>query len=397
VVTYREIDAKSLTRLSGIVDPWFLARYGMNLYRGCEHGCTYCDGRAERYYVQGDFARDIVVKRNAVTVLDAELARAREPGFVFIGGGVCDGYQPAEERFGLARGALELARKYGLAVHVLTKSSLVERDLKLLASINAESRAILSMSIQTLDETVRERFEPLASPITARLEVLARAKAMGINTAVMAMPVLPGISDQPPEVDDLVAKLAEVGVDFVSFGGLTLRPGVQRETYLQTVAEHYPTLLDGYARAYRSGHRSGAPDRRYLKRVDDRFHTALQRHGLPARPPRRLFQGMMPLYAELAVLLEHHDAQARIAGCSTPSLGRSGFAIQQWARKSFAKRGRRKAFSYQLLQEEISNMIADGSVTELAGFDLRALEQLRKLTKDAKRSEWIAWRHRTAQ
>jgi DNA repair photolyase len=114
-----------------MVDSWFLGRYGMNLYRGCEHGCRFCDGRSERYLVEGDFARDITVKRNAVAVLDRELGRIREPGFVFVGGGVCDAYQPAQARYGLARGALEVARRRGLPVHVLTKSALVERDLDL--------------------------------------------------------------------------------------------------------------------------------------------------------------------------------------------------------------------------------------------------------------------------
>jgi hypothetical protein len=92
---YELISARSLARPSGIVDPWLLGRFGLNLYRGCEHACAYCEGRAERYRVPGDFAADIQVKQNAPELLERELARVREPGFVLLGGGVCDAYQPA--------------------------------------------------------------------------------------------------------------------------------------------------------------------------------------------------------------------------------------------------------------------------------------------------------------
>ena len=103
---YHEIVAKSILRRSTVVDPWFVGRCGSNLYRGCEHGCAYCDGRAERYHVAGDFARDIQVKGNALELARDELARLREPGFLFIGGGVCDAYQPAERHYRLARGLI---------------------------------------------------------------------------------------------------------------------------------------------------------------------------------------------------------------------------------------------------------------------------------------------------
>lgn len=380
--TYREIDAKSITRLRGTVDPWFLGRYGMNLYRGCEHGCLYCDGRAERYYVPGDFARDIVVKRNAVAVLTAELAKAREPGFVFLGGGVCDVYQPADQRYELGRGVLELVRDRRLPVHVLTKSALVERDFDLLQAIHERRGAILSFSIQTLDDAVRARFEPGAAPTFERLRLLSKAKELGLGVGVMAVPVLPGISDMSDAIDRLVATLADVGVNFVGYGGLTLRPGIQRDTYLAVIREHYPELLDGYHAAYRSRRPSGMPARRYLDRVEKRFARALARHGLTGRPPRRLFRGLMPIYAEVAVALEHHEHAQHAAGSPPSGLGRVGWAIQQWARDNLAKRGRRKAFSYRVLEEEFRAMVADGSITALLDVDAPALRQIRALLSE---------------
>jgi DNA repair photolyase len=377
---YHLIDAKTITRVPGTVDPWFLGRYGMNLYRGCEHGCLYCDGRAERYYVSGDFARDVTVKRNAVELLGRELAKAaaREPGFVLLGGGVCDAYQPAEEQHGLARGALELAHTHHLPVHVLTKASLVERDLELLRGIEHDTRAILSFSIQTLDDTVRARFEPGAAPIEERLRLLGEAKRLGLATGIMAMPVLPGISDQPDAIERLVAQAADIGVDFVCYGALTLRPGVQKRTYLEAVAEHDPSLLSGYRAAYRSERASGAPASRYLERVEERFVTALDRHGLPARPPRRLFAGQIPQYAEVAVLLEHREAAERRHGRGL-GVARAGFAVQRWAREQFAKRGRRKDFSWQVLESEFRQRVVDGTIAELPDVTDGSVDLMRSL------------------
>ena len=161
----REIEAKSLLRRQKRIDSWFVAPYGMNLYRGCVHGCTYCDGRAERYYVDGEFGRDVTVKVNALELLRRELdpTRRRKPlarGYVFLGGGVGDSYQPAEETYGLARGALEILRESGRPVHVLTKSTLVLRDAELIRRIHAETAAIVSVSLSTIDETVAAVFEP---------------------------------------------------------------------------------------------------------------------------------------------------------------------------------------------------------------------------------------------
>ena len=381
--SYRQVEAKTITRLRGTVDAWFLGRYGMNLYRGCEHGCVYCDGRAERYHVDGCFERDIVVKRNAVELLRRELGRAREPGFVLLGGGVCDAYQPADKRFELARGVLRVALELGKPVHVLTKSSLVERDLDLLRAIGEQSRAILSFSVQTADDEVRARFEPRAAPIAERLRLMARAKEIGLGVGAMAMPVLPGISDTPEAIDDLVGQLAAAGADFVCFGALTLRPGAQRDTYLRRIRDDHPDLMRGYEAAYRGQHPSGMPDRRYAARVDARFHHALLRHGLPGRAPRRLFTGSMPLYSEIAVLLEHRQLELRMQGTGGQGLGRAGWVIQQWARDSLSQRGRRRGFSYRVLEEEFRQMVLDSSLSSLLGVDEAAQPEIRRLLHDA--------------
>ena len=356
------------------MDPWFLGRYGMNLYRGCEHGCVYCDGRAERYYVTGDFERDITVKSNAVELFRAEIARRKEPGFVLLGGGVSDTYQPAEQRYRLARGILQIVHDAGLPVHVLTKSCLVERDFDLLDAIANRAAVILSMSIQTLDETVRRRFEPRAAPIERRLTTLARAKERGYGVGVMAMPVLPGISDQPDAIDQLVRRAADVGADFVEGGALTLRPGVQKCAFLEVVQSDYGSLVPGYRAAYRSEHASGSPAARYLARVDDRFRRARETSGLAGRPPHSLFAGQMPEYSEVAVLLEHRGFERGQA--SRGELARSGWALQNWARERLRRSGRRRGFTYRQVESEFRSLCGSGDLERVLAISSEAAREV---------------------
>jgi DNA repair photolyase len=342
----------------------------MNLYQGCAHACAYCDGRAERYHLDGDF-EDVAAKSNAVEVLAAELSRAREPGFALVGGGVSDAWQPAEAECLLAREVLALLLERGLPVHALTKSALVGRDLDLLADIGSAAGAILSFSVATVDETVRERFEPGASPISERLRLMGVARDLGLGVGAMALPVLPGISDQPEAIAALVAALADAGAQFVCFGGLTLRPGRQTEVWLEALREHDADLVPGYERLYREQRASGAPDRRYSGRVRDRFTAALDTAGLPARAPRALFSGRMPRYAELGVLLEHRE----VAG-DGEGLGAAGWAVQGWARGRLREDRRR---TWQEVDAELVSLVRRGELVRLEGVTARAATVAREL------------------
>jgi DNA repair photolyase len=380
--TYHEAEAKSLLRRSGVTDPWFLGKFGMNLYRGCEHGCVYCDGRAERYYVAGVFDRDIQVKRNALELLAKELGRRREPGFVFVGGGVSDAYQPAECSYQLARGALRLCRDNRIPVHLLTKSVLVERDLDLLAEINQDSRAILSFSIASTDERHRELFEPRAAPLAERWRLLRRAKELGLGVGVMATPILPGLSDQPESLSALVRAARSAGADFVCFGGLTLRPGIQKDTYLAVLRTAFPTLADGYARLYAAERRSGVPMRRYLERLEGRGRAALAEHDMPGRIPRRLFQGQLPTYAEVGVLLEHRgfDAGEPLGG---GPLAHAGWALQEWARQRLGRLRQRDAF--RLVEAELGALVRDGALAQVPGLSADVVPVVEEIFARARR------------
>jgi DNA repair photolyase len=295
-MTIHETEAKSLLLRRRRVDAWFVSASGMNLYRGCAHDCAYCDGRAERYHVAGEFGRDVVVKTNAIEVLRRELrARRRRPtprSYVLLGGGVGDSYQPVEGQYGLARQVLGVLLEAGLPVHVLTKSSLVERDLDLLCALHARAGVILSMSLSSARDDLGARFEPGCARPSRRLETLRRAKQRGLPTGVYLMPVIPSLSDGADVVDETMARCAESGVDFVVCGGMTLKVGRQREHFLGVLAAHAPDLVPEVARHY-GDDRWGMPDDRYYGPLAQRFVEAARRHHLPGRVPPRLYAALL--------------------------------------------------------------------------------------------------------
>jgi hypothetical protein len=301
----------------------------------------------------------------------------REPGFLFIGGGVCDAYQPAEATYRVTRGLLDLCHTKRVPVHLLTKSALVERDLDVLAAIGQETRAIVSFSIALVDERDRELIEPKAAPLAERWRLLEQARRLGLGAGVMAMPLLPGISDQPEAIDALVRQAKNVGADFVCAGGLTLRPGVQKDGYFTLLRNHYPDLLSGYQKLFESERASGIPDLRYVGRLDKRIRSALAKHRMPGRMPHRLFTGVVPLYTEISVLLEHRGFERGEPGDRTGPLTRTGFALAQWAHERLGHQRGKDGF--RLIESELMFLARSGRLGEIPGLAPSALAALEVL------------------
>jgi len=330
------IQARSILTRSRSIDDWFVSRHGMNLYRGCAHACAYCDGRAEKYRVEGVFGQDITVKTNAVDLLRAELAREKEPGFVFLGGGVCDAYQPAEAEFRLARGALEailqanhpdgtlFTPKPRFSVHILTKSTLVERDVDLLERIPG---AMVSVSLSTMDPDLAALVEPGCPPPEARIRMLERMRARGLGTGVMLMPVLPFLSDTEDALDATMRRTREAGVDFVLFGGLTLKVGRQKDHFLNLISEHHPGLRHTFDVLYDRPDGWGRPRDAHLSDLETRYVALARRHGLPGRIPLRLFRGRVPLQAEASMMLAHLHELLRMQGIRRDAYARAATAV----------------------------------------------------------------------
>jgi DNA repair photolyase len=331
-VTITEVEAKSVLRRHRKIDSWFVSHYGMNLYRGCFHNCIYCDGRAEGYYVSGEFGEDVAVKMNAIDVLRRELdpKRRRKPlsrSYITLGGGVGDSYQPIEKKYQLTRRALELVGESGFPVHVLTKSTLVARDVDALKSINKESRAIVSFSFSSVDDRISAIVEPRVPPPTERLETLRLFKDQGIACGMFLLPVIPGVTDSQELLEEAVVRAGEAGVDFIIFGAMTLKEGRQREYFAEHVEDSYTRLATEYRGLY-SGSKWGEPALRYVDSLNRTFGAVARRHNMPVRMPPAFYRDILGENDLVVVILEHIDYLLRIQGERSP-FGRAAYSVSQ--------------------------------------------------------------------
>ena len=232
---------------------WFGTDHTVNLYRGCCHGCLYCDSRSDCYR-NPDFDR-VTAKSDALRILRDELARKVRPAFIAMGA-MSDPYNPFEEELLLTRHALELIDAYDCGVSVDTKSDLIVRDIDLYQSIQAHSPVICKLTVTTVDEDLAAKVEPRAPSPARRLAAIRSLAQAGVFCGVLLMPVLPFLEDRPEQVLSVVDRSADAGAKFIYSGfGVTMRQG-QREYFLRE--------LD---RAFPGEHLS----RRYLARYGDRY------------------------------------------------------------------------------------------------------------------------------
>jgi DNA repair photolyase len=327
-----EIEAKSILNKAKKIDSWFLSMGGMNIYRGCQHNCAYCDGRAESYSVEGEFGKDVAVKVNAAGLLNRALSpkRKRKPlkyAYVLVGGGVGDSYQPAERKYQLAREALKIIGHHRFPVHILTKSSLVERDLDQIVKINEESGAIVSMSFSCVDDELAKIFEPGCSTPTQRLASLAKFKAAGVATGMFLLPLIPFVTDKPELIDQAVGKAAEIGVDFVLFGGMTLKDGKQKNHFFDVLDGYQPDLVNQVASLYGPS-KWGSASSDYYHSIAEVFNVVADRHKVAKRIPSRLFKNILNINDQVIVTLENIDYFSRQSSGKSP-YGRAAWTISQ--------------------------------------------------------------------
>ena len=212
----RQTECKTILNRSRISD------YSLNCYTGCAHGCVYCYARfMQRFHPhQEPWGQFVDIKVNAVEALKRQLRRAK-PGNVFMSS-ACDGWQPVEAEWQLTRQCCRLLLEHGFQVNVLTKSALVLRDLDIFAG----NKARIGVTVTTLDERLRELWEPGGCSIDARFEILRQARQTGLETAVMLGPLLPFLSDSQAAIDSLFARAADTAVDVIWVDALNPRPEV---------------------------------------------------------------------------------------------------------------------------------------------------------------------------
>ena len=260
---------------------------GMNIYRGCLHGCIYCDARSTCYQMDHVF-EDIEVKANAPGLLEKALRSKRKKCMISTGA-MSDPYIPPEKRLELTRRCLEIIARYGFGADILTKSDLILRDLDILSAINRRTKCVVQMTMTTFDETLCRLLEPNVCTTARRAEVLQKMRGEGIPTICWMTPILPFINDTEDNIRGIVGYCAEAGVrGIVSFGiGLTLRDG-DRQYYYKKLDEHFPGLKARYMRTYGNAYELPVPNQ---ARLMDVFISECEKYGIEHRADR-LFEYM---------------------------------------------------------------------------------------------------------
>lgn len=242
------------------------AKNGMNIYRGCLHGCIYCDSRSLCYQMKHKF-EDIEVKANAVELLENALRRKRNKCMIGTGA-MSDPYMPIEEKLGNMRKCLEVIERYGFGVTMITKSTKVLRDLDLLNKINEKSKCVVQMTLTTYDEDLCRIVEPNVETTYERFRALEILRDNGIPTVVWLCPILPFINDTEENIRGILDYCVRAKVKgIINFDmGVTLRDG-NREYFYKKLDEHFPGLKEKYIRMYGNSYQLSSPNSRQLNMI----------------------------------------------------------------------------------------------------------------------------------
>ena len=332
MLNIKEIKAKSILRKQKKIESWFLTNYSLNLYRGCIHNCVYCDGRYEKYQVDRNFGEEVTVKTNAIEILKKELdpKRKRKPmkkGFIGLGGGVGDSYQTAEKKYNLCRKSLHLFYNYKFPIHILTKSTLIERDIDIIKKINKQNRAIISFSFSSTDDDISSVFEPGVPPPSERLETIKLFKKESVFCGMYLMSVIPFITDKENIIEKSIRDSKNAGIDFVIFGGMTLKEGRQKDYFLKIIKKRFPDLISKYDTIYKNNFYGNAI-KSYNDHIHNRFENGIKKYGLPCRIPPNIFTDIIDENDKIIVILEHIDYLLKLRGLSS-SYGYAAYSLSK--------------------------------------------------------------------
>ncbi len=271
----------------------------MNIYRGCSHGCIYCDSRSRCYQFTHPF-EDIEVKQNAPELLEAALKSKRKKCMLGTGA-MSDPYMHCEKKLQLTRRCLEIISKYEFGITLLTKSDLVLRDIDILDEINRKAKSVVQMTITTFDDELCRILEPNVCPAGRRIEVLKEMQKRGIPTYVWMTPILPYINDNEENIRNILEACSDAGVKgIICFDiGLTLREG-DREYYYEALDKHFPGLKQKYIERYGNDYHIPSPNAGSLRKL---FRETCRAHDMLYNP-EDCFQQIMEMpekYKQLSI------------------------------------------------------------------------------------------------
>ena len=259
-------------KAKGILSP----KNGMNLYRGCSHGCIYCDSRSKCYNMRHDF-EDIEIKENAIELLENALKHKRKKCMIGTGS-MTDPYIPLEMELQNVRKALSLIYENGFGFTVITKSNRILRDIDLLQKINEKTKCVVQMTLTTADEALCRKIEPGVSATKERFEVLKKMRDVGIPAVVWLSPILPFINDTWENISSIIGMCIEAKVyGIICFGmGVTLRDG-NREYFYSQLDKYFPGLKGEYIKVYGNQYAVSSPDNKRLMKL---FNEKCDEHGI---------------------------------------------------------------------------------------------------------------------
>ena len=268
------IPAKTIVSGYAEQNSWFGCNYNMNIYKGCCHGCIYCDSRSECYGVEN--FDEVRAKENALRTIERELRSKRRQGVIGTGA-MSDPYNPFEREHVLTRGALELIDRYGFGVAIATKSDLIIRDIDILRKIAEHSPVLIKLTVTAADDTLSKKLEPRAPISSARLEAIKKLSDAGLFAGVLLMPVLPFIEDTEENIASIVELAHQSGAKFIypAFG-VTLRQN-QREWFFDRLEELFPLVKEKYVSAFGNAYECRCPNQKELWEL---FRGDCEKYGI---------------------------------------------------------------------------------------------------------------------
>jgi DNA repair photolyase len=270
----RLIPAKTIISGYHANSTWFGNNYNMNIYKGCSHGCIYCDSRSECYQV--DNFDEVRAKENALAIIEHELKSKRKKGIIGTGA-MSDPYNPLEKEFKLTRGALELINRYEFGISIATKSDLITRDIDILKEITTHSPVVVKITITAADDLLCKKIEPNVAVSSKRFAAIKKLSEEGVFAGILLMPLLPYIEDTVENISSIIELAHESKAKFIfpAFG-VTLRQN-QRAWYYSKLDEHFPSLKSKYIESYGNTYECHSPKAKELWTL---FQLECNRRGI---------------------------------------------------------------------------------------------------------------------